>query len=400
MGDVSTIGAHLKAIRNERGLSQEALAERAGLSKDLISKLEQGRRHSCRITSLMKLANALDVELTALTGKRERLGSDRDGGSVLAIRDAILSPSLLPGMHGMDHDDEGEPTPQPRLAAALASCWNQYWDGDFGALTAATPGLIAEARLAHRALGPEAVGALAQSYQLAANLMVHLGKTDLAAVAAERAITTAVQGDDEWQWASAHATYAWVLEHQARLDEAEALAVRVAQRIEPSFSAPAPHVAVWGNMLITAIGAAALQGEAVTDRVMEYVSLAAAGAERLGRTIAAYQTTFGPSKVAVNETRAWALLGEPKRALTAAQKVRAADLRPIAYGHYLLDVAQASMDARQYAAVERRLSEAERISPVWFRHQGAARALVREIREVVTRPSPTVRHLVKAVGLD
>ncbi|MFI0417043.1 helix-turn-helix domain-containing protein [Spongiactinospora sp. 9N601] len=400
MREISTIGRQLKMIRAELGISQEILAERAGLSKDLISKLEQGVRRSCRITSLMKLANALDVEVSELTGRRERLGSDRDGGSVLAIRDAVLSPVLLPGMHGLDVADEDEPTPSPVLDAAVSKAWDQYWRGDFGPLTAALPGLIAEARLSQRSFGAVAAGHLAQAYQLTANLMVHLGKTELALVSAERAIRAATQGDDQWLWASGHATYAWVLEHQARLAEAEALAVRVAKEIEPQFSAPSGHVAVWGNLLITAIGAAALQADNVSDRVTAYIQLAAAGAKRLGRTVAAYQTTYGPTKVAVNEVHAWALLREPKGALEAAHKVQPVDLRPIAYGHHLLDVAQALMDTRRLSAAEARLTEAERLSPVWFRHQGAARSLVREMRDAKARPSSNVRRLARAVGLD
>ncbi|MGP4029883.1 hypothetical protein [Actinomadura sp. 3N407] len=60
--------------------------------------LEQGRRRGQRTSTLMALADALDVEVGDLCGKRERLGTDRDGGSVLAIRDAILTPRLLPGL--------------------------------------------------------------------------------------------------------------------------------------------------------------------------------------------------------------------------------------------------------------------------------------------------------------
>ena len=68
MSDDSTIGDRLRRIRNEQDLTQEQLATRAGLSRDLIAKLEQNRRTSCRITSLMRLANALDADLTELTG--------------------------------------------------------------------------------------------------------------------------------------------------------------------------------------------------------------------------------------------------------------------------------------------------------------------------------------------
>jgi transcriptional regulator with XRE-family HTH domain len=392
--DGSTLGDHLKRVRKEHGFTQEGLAEKAGLSADTIRKLEQGRRTSARMSTLMQLANALDVDLTELTGKRERLGSDRDGGSVLAIRDAILSPSLIPGMPGLDPDDDA-PTPLPELEAIIAAGWQQYWQGDFGPLTAMTPGLINEARLTYRSVGAEAVGALAQSFQLAACLLLHLGKTDLAAMGAERGIAAAAGGDDEWQWAVLVSTLAWVLMNQGRLAESENLAVRVAEQIEPSFSAPVPHLVSWGNLLVAAIDTAAIAQRDVTT----YVSMASAGAERIGRLVNAYQTTFGSSKVAVNATHAYVMGRETSLALAEAKKVRVGDLPRIAYGHHLLDLAQTHVDARQSRAAEVRLAEAHSLSPVWFRHQHLAVSLVAETRAAQTRPSPTIRMLARAVGL-
>jgi transcriptional regulator with XRE-family HTH domain len=61
-----TIGYQLRRLRRLRGLTQEELADRANVSRDLVAKLEQGRRQTARITSLVSLACALDVELSAL----------------------------------------------------------------------------------------------------------------------------------------------------------------------------------------------------------------------------------------------------------------------------------------------------------------------------------------------
>jgi hypothetical protein len=75
-----------------------------------------------------------------------------------------------------------------------------------------------------------------------------------------------------------------VLLHQGRLAEAEELAVAVADRIEPSFSAPAEHVAAWGHLLMMALAPAAAAGRDVSG----YIALASAGAERIGRNVAVY----------------------------------------------------------------------------------------------------------------
>jgi len=59
------IGARIKALREQRGLSQEALAERAGITRGYLARLEIGR-HEPTLTTLGKLAKALRVKVTKL----------------------------------------------------------------------------------------------------------------------------------------------------------------------------------------------------------------------------------------------------------------------------------------------------------------------------------------------
>ncbi|MFC4586519.1 helix-turn-helix domain-containing protein [Sphaerisporangium corydalis] len=393
MDDRGGIGRQLKRTREDRGLTQEQLAERSGLSRDIIAKLEQGRRRSARLTTIMRLANALDVELAEMIGKRDRMGADRDGGSVLALRDALISPGFL---SGADDGHHGEPTSLADVTAAVEDACRRYWAGDFGWLLARLPGLIGEARQTHAAVGEAAVYPLAMAYDLAASIMVHLGRDDLAAIGAERAIATAHGGGDELLWATLHATYAWVLLHQARLGEAERLAASMAQRIEPAFSAPASHIAAWGNLLMTALAPAAAAGQDIS----EYITLASAGAERLGEHVGVYNSAFGPATVAMQATHAYSVRREPDKALVASRRIRPGQVTGIAYGSHLLDVAQAHLDARDHTAAVRHLQEARALSPVWFRHQRVALTLVAEVREAETRPSAAVRSLANSLPLE
>ena len=60
-------GAHpVRAWREHRGLSQDALAAGSGLSKPFVSQIEGGKRAGTTVT-LKKLAAALKVPLAALT---------------------------------------------------------------------------------------------------------------------------------------------------------------------------------------------------------------------------------------------------------------------------------------------------------------------------------------------
>lgn len=394
MPEPTTIGARLRALRKEQTFTQEQLAEVAGVSVDLIGKLEQGRRNSARITSLIAIANALDVDLSDLVGKRPQL--DRgDDVSVLAVRDAILSPGLLPGIAAED----GEAPPLPTIERAVRGGWLDYWAGNLSRLTATVPALLGEARMAAREYGPRAVRPLTQAYQLAACLCVHLGKDDLATMAAERAVTTAATGDDRLLWATVNGTYAWAVHHAGRLDVAERHALTVAEQIEPDFArAPLPHLTVWGGLVLTGLASAAAAERAV--EVKDYIGLARIGAGRLDADRHDYETSFGPTQVAMQATHAHTMLHQPDRALKAARSVDRADLHEISWGRHLLDVAQAHAYARHMDAAESTLGEAEALSTEWFRHQGPARALVSDLVHESRRLSPSLRRLARTVGVD
>jgi DNA-binding Xre family transcriptional regulator len=60
-------GARLRALRQERGLSQEVLAERAGISLTTVARLERRYRVYCRGRTLARLSAALGEDPSALT---------------------------------------------------------------------------------------------------------------------------------------------------------------------------------------------------------------------------------------------------------------------------------------------------------------------------------------------
>ena len=67
---MATFADRLKAIRESRGLTQDALADRVGTSKQVISRYENGGRVP-KITMAQKLADALNVSLKELSGEDE-----------------------------------------------------------------------------------------------------------------------------------------------------------------------------------------------------------------------------------------------------------------------------------------------------------------------------------------
>ena len=86
----------LYQFRRERGLNQEQLAEKIGVSRQAVSKWETGEA-SPDLPNLLALADALDVSLDTLCGRadREAAAPPPSGELITAILIAILIPVLL-----------------------------------------------------------------------------------------------------------------------------------------------------------------------------------------------------------------------------------------------------------------------------------------------------------------
>ncbi|MDR1076908.1 MAG: helix-turn-helix domain-containing protein [Xanthomonadaceae bacterium] len=65
MDIASQVGPALRALRGEIGISQEALADRAGLDRTYVSGIERGRRNPS-VRSLQKVSDALGVTLDVI----------------------------------------------------------------------------------------------------------------------------------------------------------------------------------------------------------------------------------------------------------------------------------------------------------------------------------------------
>ena len=58
--------ARVRELREARGLSQEAFAERAGLKYKHYQAVEAGRRRDIRLSTLIKMADGLGLKLSEL----------------------------------------------------------------------------------------------------------------------------------------------------------------------------------------------------------------------------------------------------------------------------------------------------------------------------------------------
>lgn len=65
------LAKRLKELRKKAGWSQQKLAEKAGLSYNTVTKIEQGVATMPTIQTMMKIADAFNISLDELVGRKK-----------------------------------------------------------------------------------------------------------------------------------------------------------------------------------------------------------------------------------------------------------------------------------------------------------------------------------------
>lgn len=60
----------IREVREEKGLKQKELAQKAGITAAYLCDLEKGKKHNPNISLLMRIAEALNVTVTDLLEKK------------------------------------------------------------------------------------------------------------------------------------------------------------------------------------------------------------------------------------------------------------------------------------------------------------------------------------------
>lgn len=69
---LTVLGDAVRQARQRLGFSQEELADELGMHRTYVGHIEQGRK-DCRLSTLMRLAEALEVPLSALMKPLDKL---------------------------------------------------------------------------------------------------------------------------------------------------------------------------------------------------------------------------------------------------------------------------------------------------------------------------------------
>lgn len=89
-----TLGQQVRALRRQRRLTQEQLAELAGVSLQHIGEIERGQGNPT-LNSLVKLSDALDISLSELFENSEQYKSEKEMRDLLH---QLVEQSSEPGL--------------------------------------------------------------------------------------------------------------------------------------------------------------------------------------------------------------------------------------------------------------------------------------------------------------
>lgn len=382
MSDSTVPGDRLKDIRSCQGLTQEGLAERAGLCLGTVKKIERGG--TARIETYHALARALGVRTSRLfepvaPHAQRRAESVRDRVDLLPLRQAICPPMGLSGRLGLTASVEEEPDlgAMWETARALDASYHQNEYGDIAELL---PPLIwsAQTAVAHFDEGPRHFDAFrlrSDAFQQAGRYLTQVRSYDLAHVALREAIQDAMAGGDRLSAGAAVDLQGWALMRQGRMDEAEQVVIATGDAIEPRISrASKDEMAVWGRLLIKGSAAAARNNRPKEARQMLKLARTAGVVIGDGGAGQAYKSgRFNGLSVAYQAIENYMITNKPDRVLALSMRIPA-ESAPTSNtrNRHLLDIARAHTKLRHNGDATEILTDLARQAPDWLRHQQLA----------------------------
>lgn len=376
--DDSSIGVRIRLFRG-KSLTQRQLADQAGVSVDLVRKLEQGGRQTASIASLQKIARALDVDIADLVGKRAGIPSGNPDSGIVAIRRALTPVDDLLG-----ETKEEEAVSLTDGGRAVDYAWGAYWAGRYELLTSILPAGLTQLRATvHTAPAGSAAAAnelLARMYWVTGCTLVHLGQTDPAFLAIRQALAAADLGDDPLLQATIRGSVGWQLLVQGRYDESRGVALHAAASLEPDGEVGPARLSAYGALIL--LGATAAGRAQDVPEALSLLEAAGEVALRVGADRRDYETYFGPSQVVMQTVDVNVSSERYPEALAAARAMPAngGGLPQASRARHLTDTAVALTRTGQHQQALNTLLTAERVGGAdWIKYQNLPRHVVSEL---------------------
>jgi transcriptional regulator with XRE-family HTH domain len=388
----NTFGQHLAVYRRRRGLSQAALAGLIGRSESWLSQVERGLRTVDRWSLLTELASVLRVPVEALTGTAipaAKVGATPDGLAVL--QRFFTDHATLTGR-------ESPLSSMPSAHEQVRLAHRNYQAGRYERLIDDLPATLLSAEAA-RSNDESAAHDRVSAYVVAAKLLTKVGAGTFALLAADRSATAAQELESATMKGTAAYQVACALALIGRPDDAEILAVRMAEQTQCRKPRPSTlaQASVAGSLWLIA---AVLAGRRY-DRHEAAARLENAQrlAHQLGSDANHAWTAFGPTNVTIHRVSIAAGLGDAREAIREAAKVDFDDFPSGLTGRRArvhLDLGSAHAQRRNQADALLHLLEAERRSPESIRYHATFH---RVIRDMLARTTPSTASALHGLAV-
>jgi transcriptional regulator with XRE-family HTH domain len=394
------IGERIAVYRRRRNLSQAVLSGMIGRSESWLSQVERGTRSVDRLSVLIDIAKALHIDVMTITGQPFSLGPN--GGPEFdkldAIRTAMLDARLVDpagGARDIDMDS---------LTEAVGELQTRYQAARYTSAGSMAPLLIRQGEQCaaiftgdNRRRALQVLGAI---YNATAALLIRVGETELASMAADRAVAAAQLAEDPELTAAGRYRLAHAFLRAGRTEDAHRIATFAAARIDTSPGTP-EVISLQGALFLTGVIAASR-----ADDRRDTISLlrqAELLAGRLGEDRNDYWTAFGPTNVRIHATSAAVEIGDPSDAVLQGERVDTSRLPAgllARRSQVHIDLAWAYGQHRNDPATVLSLLEAERFAPEVLRYNVIARELLREcLRRERRTAVPGLRGLADRTGI-
>lgn len=373
-----SIGERVQFYRSASRRTKAVVAGLAGITPDYLRLIERGQKIPT-VAVLAQLADVLRVSPGELLGSHAAAENTRiKTAAGDAIYRALTSPPPL----------ADRPPAMPALRRRVNEAWSTWQTSPhrYSQLTERLPALIADTEHAVRVRAGQdtssrpTLGCAADLYGLLRTVTKRIGRVDLSLLAADRALRCAEAADDPIRLAAAQWNMTQVLLADDEPEAAEAVAMKAAERLEPSLADGAPDAtAMYGAVVLMGAIAAARRGDAWTarDRLRKVVPLAARTGER--NTM---WTAFGPVNVAMYAVSIEFDCGEASEGLRLAEHIdhgRSPSIeRRVAF---LVDQAKGHAQRRDFASALTLLTAAEREAPEDVQYRPAAHAVLRNVAQ-------------------
>lgn len=388
---MSSLGENVKNYRRLKGWTQEQLAEAAGASVGTVRIVEQGGNAS--VEMLNSFARALDTTTSSLFATEVPSPIEVDsseGPRLMELRRALMPPVGL-----------SETIMEPDQPIALSTIERDiddqhalYRTDRYDSVAKRLPGILraAETAVATSDDGEDRQRAIivrARAFLLAGKYLTQVRRYDMAYHALSRGIQDARETGQVQLATNGVVGMGWLLLRQNRFNEAEQLATRTADSVEPRMSkATAGELAVWGELL-QRVASASLRNNR-PDIAREARRMATTAANALGREHMDFREhwgTFGPVTAETKAIEDLALIGDARGVLSRADDgpvggkalKRLGRTSPNSWDRHRLDIAKAHVLLGSHQDAMDELTGIKASSPEWLKHQSMARRIMRDI---------------------